>query len=103
MGLFMKESKQAKGVSLMSFLMDTYKRLPVSFVRGEGVYLYDEKGKRYLDLVGGVAVNVLGHSDTDLVGALCEQASKLWHVSNLYQNPWQEETGRVLGKGGGTL
>jgi acetylornithine/N-succinyldiaminopimelate aminotransferase len=44
----------------MSFLMDTYKRLPVSFVRGEGVYLYDEKGKRYLDLVGGVAVNVLG-------------------------------------------
>jgi acetylornithine/N-succinyldiaminopimelate aminotransferase len=80
----------------MSFLMDTYKRLPVSFVRGEGVYLYDEKGKRYLDLVGGVAVNVLGHSDTDLVGALCEQASKLWHVSNLYQNPWQEETAKLL-------
>jgi len=76
--------------------MDTYKRLPVSFVRGEGVYLYDEKGKRYLDLVGGVAVNVLGHSDPDLVGALCEQASKLWHVSNLYQNPWQEETAKLL-------
>lgn len=80
----------------MSFLMDTYKRLPVSFVRGEGVYLYDEKGKRYLDLVGGVAVNVLGHSDPDLVRALCEQASKLWHVSNLYQNPWQEETAKLL-------
>jgi acetylornithine aminotransferase/acetylornithine/N-succinyldiaminopimelate aminotransferase len=80
----------------MSFLMDTYKRLPVSFVRGEGVYLYDEKGKRYLDLVGGVAVNVLGHSDPDLVGALCEQAHKLWHVSNLYQNPWQEETAKLL-------
>jgi acetylornithine aminotransferase (EC 2.6.1.11) len=80
----------------MSFLMDTYKRLPVSFVRGEGVYLYDEKGKRYLDLVGGVAVNVLGHSDPDLVRALCEQAHKLWHVSNLYQNPWQEETAKLL-------
>jgi len=80
----------------MSFLMDTYKRLPVFFVRGEGVYLYDEKGKRYLDLVGGVAVNVLGHSDPDLVGALCEQARKLWHVSNLYQNPWQEETAKLL-------
>jgi len=80
----------------MSFLMDTYKRFPVSFVRGEGVYLYDEKGKRYLDLVGGVAVNVLGHSDPDLVVALCEQASKLWHVSNLYQNPWQEETAKLL-------
>jgi acetylornithine aminotransferase (EC 2.6.1.11) len=80
----------------MSFLMDTYRRLPVSFVRGEGVYLYDEKGKRYLDLVGGVAVNVLGHSDPDLIGALCEQAHKLWHVSNLYQNPWQEETAKLL-------
>jgi acetylornithine/N-succinyldiaminopimelate aminotransferase len=80
----------------MSFLMDTYKRLPVSFVRGEGVYLYDEKGKRYLDLVGGVAVNVLGHSDPDLVRALCEQAHKLWHVSNLYRNPWQEETAKLL-------
>jgi acetylornithine aminotransferase/acetylornithine/N-succinyldiaminopimelate aminotransferase len=80
----------------MSFLMDTYKRLPVSFVRGEGVYLYDEEGKRYLDLVGGVAVNVLGYSDPDLVGALCEQAHKLWHVSNLYQNPWQEETAKLL-------
>ncbi len=80
----------------MSFLMDTYKRLPVSFVRGDGVYLYDEKGKRYLDLVGGVAVNVLGHSDPDLVRALCEQAHKIWHVSNLYQNPWQEETAKLL-------
>ena len=80
----------------MSFLMDTYKRLPVSFVYGKGVYLYDDKGKAYLDLVGGVAVNVLGHSDEDLINALCEQTKKLWHVSNLYQNPWQEETAKLL-------
>ncbi len=80
----------------MSALMDTYKRLPVSFVRGEGVFLYDEEGKRYLDLVGGVAVNVLGYSDPDLVRALCDQANKLWHISNLYQNPWQEDVAELL-------
>ncbi|WP_448584402.1 acetylornithine/succinylornithine family transaminase [Thermocrinis sp.] len=80
----------------MSFLMDTYKRLPVSFVRGNGVYLYDEKGRQYLDLVGGVAVNLLGYSDEDLIKALCEQANKLWHVSNLYQNPWQEDVAKLL-------
>ncbi|WP_448588450.1 acetylornithine/succinylornithine family transaminase [Thermocrinis sp.] len=80
----------------MSFLMDTYRRLPVSFVYGKGVYLYDEKGKEYLDFVSGVAVNVLGHSDEDLTKALCGQATKLIHVSNLYQNPWQEEVAKLL-------
>ncbi|MGB9873604.1 MAG: aspartate aminotransferase family protein [Hydrogenobacter sp.] len=78
------------------YVMQTYARLPVRFVRGEGVYLFDEKGNRYLDLVGGIAVNVLGYSDPDLIKAICEQAQKLMHISNLFENPWQEEVGRLL-------
>ncbi len=78
------------------YVMQTYARLPVRFVRGEGVYLFDEKGNRYLDLVGGIAVNVLGYSDQDLIKAICEQAQKLMHISNLFENPWQEEVGRLL-------
>ncbi len=78
------------------YLMETYKRLPVRFVRGEGVYLFDDEGKRYIDLVAGVAVNSLGYSDPDLVRALCEQAKKLMHVSNLFENPWQEDVAKLL-------
>ncbi|MDW8031964.1 MAG: aspartate aminotransferase family protein [Aquificaceae bacterium] len=77
-------------------LMETYRRLPVSFVRGEGVYLYDEKGNRYLDLVAGVAVNALGYAHQELTRSLCEQAGKLLHLSNLFENPWQEELAREL-------
>ncbi|NPA32710.1 MAG: aspartate aminotransferase family protein [Aquificae bacterium] len=80
----------------MSYLMRTYERLPVRFVRGEGVYLYDENGKRYLDFIAGVGVNALGHNHPALVGALTSQAKRLIHVSNLYENPWQEEVARKL-------
>ncbi len=73
------------------YLMQTYRPLPVSFVRGEGVYLYDERGKRYLDMVAGIAVNSLGYNHPELTRALCEQAQKLMHLSNLFLNPWQEE------------
>ena len=58
-------------------------------VRGEGVRVWDESGKEYLDLLGGIAVNALGHAHPHLVGALTEQAAKLWHVSNLYEIPGQ--------------
>lgn len=78
------------------YLMETYRRLPVCFVKGEGVYLYDQKGKKYLDLVAGVAVNVLGYSHPELVRAVCEQAKELIHVSNLFENPWQEELAKEL-------
>jgi acetylornithine aminotransferase/acetylornithine/N-succinyldiaminopimelate aminotransferase len=78
------------------YLIGNYSRLPVRFVRGEGVYLYDEKGRRYLDLLAGIAVCSLGHSDPDLVRAICSQAGKLLHVSNLFENPWQEELAREL-------
>jgi len=55
------------------------------FVRGEGVYLYTESGEKYLDFIAGIAVNGLGHSHPALVGALTEQAGKLWHLSNMFK------------------
>ncbi len=75
----------------MSHLMNTYARQPVAFVRGEGVYLWDENGKRYLDAVAGVAVNTLGHGHPGLVKAVAEQAASLIHSSNLYRVKRQEE------------
>ncbi len=71
-------------------LMQTYARQPVAFVRGEGVWLYDEAGDKYLDAVAGVAVCGLGHAHPRLARALCEQAATLIHTSNLYRIPLQE-------------
>ncbi len=71
-------------------LMQTYARQPVAFTRGEGVWLYDENGDKYLDAVAGVAVNGLGHAHPKLARALCEQAGTLIHTSNLYRIPLQE-------------
>jgi acetylornithine aminotransferase len=71
--------------------MNTYNRQPVAFVRGEGAYLWDESGKRYLDAVAGVAVNGLGHAHPRLVKAISEQAATLIHSSNLYRVLRQEE------------
>jgi len=75
----------------MSHLMNTYSRLPVAFERGEGVWLWDTQGKRYLDAVAGVAVNALGHAHPKLVQAIAAQAGKLMHTSNLYNIVRQEE------------
>ena len=75
----------------MSHLMNTYNRQPVAFVRGEGIWLWDENGKRYLDALAGVAVDCLGHSHPKLVQAICEQAKTLIHTSNIYQIPRQEQ------------
>jgi len=76
---------------MTTHLMNTYARQPVAFVRGEGAYLWDESGKRYLDAVAGVAVNGLGHAHPKLVKAISEQAATLIHSSNLYRIPKQEE------------
>ena len=75
----------------MSHLMNTYARQPVSFVKGEGVWLYDAEGNRYLDALAGVAVNGLGHAHPKLVKAISEQAAKLIHVSNVYHINEQEQ------------
>lgn len=80
----------------MSYLMNTYARQPVTFAKGEGVWLWDEDGKKYLDAVAGVAVNSLGHAHPRLAQALCEQAQTLIHTSNLYQIAKQEKLAERL-------
>jgi acetylornithine/N-succinyldiaminopimelate aminotransferase len=71
-------------------LMPVYPRSPVRPVRGEGVYLYGEKGEQYLDFASGIAVNLLGHGHPHLTRAIQEQAATLIHVSNLYGSPQGE-------------
>ena len=68
------------------FFMNTYHRLPVTFVKGEGCYLYDTAGKKYLDFTSGIAVNLLGHNYPPLVKAVSQQAAKFFHVCNYYQS-----------------
>jgi acetylornithine aminotransferase len=70
--------------------MNTYARLPVAFTHGDGSWLYDDTGKRYLDALAGIAVNTLGHNHPRLVAAIADQAGKLLHTSNLYRIPAQE-------------
>lgn len=77
-------------------LMETYNRLPVTFAQGEGVWLTDTDGKRYLDAVAGVAVCSLGHAHPAVAQALCEQAGKLVHTSNLYGIAHQQQLGDQL-------
>ncbi|MGY9038714.1 MAG: acetylornithine transaminase [Rhodobacterales bacterium] len=72
-------------------VLPTYSRAPLSFVKGEGSWLIEQDGRRFLDLGAGIAVNALGHAHPALVAALTEQAGKLWHTSNLYEIPQQQE------------
>lgn len=71
-------------------LMPVFNRLPVAFTHGEGVWLTDTQGRRYLDALAGIAVNGLGHNHPKLVAALQKQVTQLIHVSNLYQVPEQD-------------
>ncbi|WP_370228512.1 aspartate aminotransferase family protein [Cognatishimia sp.] len=71
-------------------VLPTYNRAPLNFVKGEGSWMIEADGRRFLDLGAGIAVNVLGHAHPKLVAALTHQAETLWHVSNLYQIPQQE-------------
>ncbi len=80
----------------MSHLMNTYSRLPVAFTHGEGSWLWDESGRRYLDALSGIAVNTLGHAHPKLVPALQDQVAKLIHCSNYYQVPLQERLAAKL-------
>ena len=75
---YMKETEEA--------LLHTYNRFPVEFDRGEGVYLYDAEGRKYLDFAAGIAVCGLGYGHPELTKALKEQAEKLLHTSNLFYN-----------------
>ena len=71
-------------------VLPTYSRAPLHFEKGEGTWLIEADGRRFLDLGAGIAVNALGHAHPKLVAALTEQAQKLWHVSNLYEIPQQQ-------------
>ncbi|PSL18135.1 aspartate aminotransferase family protein [Shimia abyssi] len=71
-------------------VLPTYSRAPLTFVKGEGSWMIEADGRRFLDLGAGIAVNVLGHANPVLVDALTEQAGKLWHVSNLYNIEQQQ-------------
>jgi acetylornithine aminotransferase len=77
-------------------LMNTYGRLPVSFVRGEGVRLFDEQGKGYIDGISGIGVNALGHAHPGVTQAITEQAGKLLHTSNLYNVQRQQQLAESL-------
>ncbi len=78
------------------YLMQTYSRQPISIVRGRGAKVYDLEGREYLDFVGGIAVNVLGHGHPDLVRAIQRQAAQLIHTSNLYYTEPQVKLARLL-------
>ena len=80
----------------MSALMPTYARLPVTFSHGEGVYLFDTEGRRYLDGISGIGVNALGHAHPAVTAAIHDQADKLVHSSNLYRIEAQEQLGSLL-------
>jgi acetylornithine aminotransferase len=81
---------------MSSALMPTYARQPVGFSHGEGVWLYDTEGRRYLDTTAGIAVCGLGHAHPAVAEDLADQARTLVHTSNLFQVPLQEKLGEVL-------
>ncbi|HEV7215235.1 MAG TPA: aspartate aminotransferase family protein [Chloroflexota bacterium] len=86
----------AWSVSEAAHYMHTFKRLPLCLERGQGVYVWDVEGKRYMDWVAGIAVNVLGYDHPAVVEAICEQAKKLIHTSNLYYTLPQLELADLL-------
>lgn len=81
---------------MSSHLMNTYARQAVAFSHGEGAWIWDTEGRRYLDALSGIAVNTLGHAHPRLVAALTDQIGKLIHTSNLYQIPLQEQLAERL-------
>jgi acetylornithine aminotransferase/acetylornithine/N-succinyldiaminopimelate aminotransferase len=78
------------------YLFPNYTRLPYSFVKGEGCYLYDEDGKRYLDMLSGIAVNQLGYNHPKLTESICRQAKEIIHISNLFYIKPQHEVAKIL-------
>src|ERR1700730_16939843 len=78
------------------YVLQTYRRAPVTFVRGEGVRLYDIEGREYLDLLSGIGVAALGHGHPGLARAISEQAQTLLHTSNLFYHPLQGQLAERL-------
>src|SRR6476660_1465801 len=78
------------------FLLPTYKRQPFVITHGRGAYVYDSTGKKYLDFLGGIAVNALGHAHPRIVKTIRREAPRAVHFSNLYHNPYQGPLARKL-------
>ncbi len=105
-----KSAKKAKPASAASksilndasrHLMNTYKRSDMIFTHGRGCYVFDQNGKKYLDFLGGIAVNALGYSYPDLVKTIRREAGRAVHVSNLFHNPFQGPLAAKLAKWSG--
>jgi acetylornithine aminotransferase/acetylornithine/N-succinyldiaminopimelate aminotransferase len=77
-------------------VLQTYRRQPITFVRGEGVRLFDAEGREYLDLLSGIGVSALGHAHPRLARAIAEQAQTLLHTSNLFYHPYQGQLAEHL-------
>ncbi|MFU1796346.1 acetylornithine transaminase [Paenibacillus azoreducens] len=84
------------GVPSGSSLFPTYARYPISLVKGQGSWLWDDQGNKYLDFMSGIAVTNLGHAPEKVTAKLKEQLDQLWHVSNLFQIPNQEKAAALL-------
>ena len=83
------------------YLMNTYRRPPIVFVRGRGCYLYDHRGRKYLDFLGGLAVNALGYAHPRLTRVMRREAGRAVHVSNLFHHPYQGPLARKLAEWSG--
>ena len=83
------------------YLMNTYRRPPIVFTHGRGCRLYDSEGREYLDFLGGIAVNAIGHAHPDLVRVIRREAGRAIHMSNLFQNPYQGALARKLAEWSG--
>src|SRR5208283_5366959 len=97
------ETAMTKAITLDSvkqteskFLVPTYDRQPVLFVRGAGVYLWDSTGKKYLDFFSGLGVNALGHNHPAIQKVIRRQAGRLIHLSNLFFHEYQAELAQML-------
>ncbi|MGO4371684.1 acetylornithine transaminase [Paenibacillus sp. MCAF20] len=90
----MSETKTA--VDAGQSLLPTYARYPLALVKGEGSWLWDDQGNRYLDFMSGIAVTNLGHAPKRVKEALVKQLDELWHVSNLFRIPNQEEAAKLI-------
>lgn len=80
----------------MGALFGNYARRPIALVKGEGTYVWDEDGKKYVDFTSGIAVLSLGHAHPAIVEAITEQAKTIWHTSNLFASPAQEKLAQTL-------
>lgn len=90
--------EQIKNLDKTYYFNTFGERIPLAFTHGKGVFLYDTEGKKYMDLLGGIAVNSVGHGNSRLVKAITSQAKKLIHCSNLYYIPTQAELAEALVK-----